>query len=67
MSEKKRRAPRPQSYYDDIKRKFAEQRDLRLKLRPEGTQQFISELSGSLAKYATDPHGENTTATGALY
>jgi len=46
----------PQSYYDDIKRKFAEERDLRLAYRPEGTQQFTSELSGELEKYAVDPY-----------
>lgn len=45
----------PQSYYDDIKKKFAEERDLRLGYRPEGTQQFTSELTGELAKYAVDP------------
>ena len=27
---------KPQSYYDDIKKKFAEERDLRLNYRPEG-------------------------------
>jgi hypothetical protein len=27
---------KPQSYYDDIKKKFAEERDLRLGFRPEG-------------------------------
>jgi cation diffusion facilitator CzcD-associated flavoprotein CzcO len=50
------RPQRPDSYYDDIKRKFAEERDLRLAYRPEGTTQFTSELSGNLAKYATDPY-----------
>ncbi len=41
----------PDSYYEDIKRKFAEERDLRLAYRPEGTQQFTSEFDGELAKY----------------
>ena len=50
------REKKPQSYYEDIKRKFAEERDLRLGYRPEGTQQFISELDGPLAKYAVDPY-----------
>ncbi|MEM7018316.1 MAG: NAD(P)-binding protein, partial [Pseudomonadota bacterium] len=49
---------KPQSYYDEIKQKFAEERDLRLKYRPEGTKQFTSDLSGDLAKYATDAHAE---------
>jgi cation diffusion facilitator CzcD-associated flavoprotein CzcO len=46
----------PDSYYDDIKRKFAEERDLRLSYRPEGTQQFTSEFDGELAKYGVDPY-----------
>ena len=50
------REPKPQSYYDEIKSKFAEERDLRLAYRPEGTQQFTSELDGELAKYAVDPY-----------
>ena len=50
------REPKPQSYYDDIKQKFAEERDLRLGYRPEGTEQFTSELDGELAKYAVDPY-----------
>ncbi len=49
------REKKPQSYYDDIKQKFAEERDLRLSYRPEGTQQFTSDLQGDLAKYAVDP------------
>ena len=52
------RKERPQSYYDDIKKKFAEERDLRLGYRPEGTQQFTSDLEGDLAKYAVDPYVE---------
>ena len=50
------REKKPQSYYDDIKKKFAEERDLRLSYRPEGTQQFTSEFTGALAKYQTDPY-----------
>lgn len=45
-----------QSYYDDIKQKFADERDLRLNYRPEGTEQFTSDLSGNLAHYAVDPY-----------
>ena len=48
---------RPDAYYEEIKRKFAEERDLRLAYRPEGTAQFTSELEGSLGKYAIDPYG----------
>ena len=53
---KKKRERPPQSYYDNIKQKFAEQRDVRLGYRPEGTEQFTSDLEGDLAKYATDPY-----------
>lgn len=52
------REKRPQSYYDDIKKKFADERNLRLGYRPEGTQQFTSELTGELAKYERDPYVE---------
>ncbi|MFT5928670.1 MAG: cation diffusion facilitator CzcD-associated flavoprotein CzcO [Candidatus Azotimanducaceae bacterium] len=44
-----------QEYYDEIKQKFAEERDLRVQYRPEGTSQYTSELEGSLAHYAIDP------------
>ncbi len=44
----------PQEYYDEIKRKFAEARDLRLSYRPEGTNQYTSDLTGDLAKYEID-------------
>ncbi|MDA1075750.1 MAG: hypothetical protein O3A63_13455, partial [Proteobacteria bacterium] len=47
---------RPQEYYDNIKARFAEERDLRLAYRPEGTAQFTSELDGNLARYAEDPY-----------
>ncbi len=46
-----------QAYYNAIKQKFAEERDLRLHYRPEGTAQYTSDLSGSFAKYETDPYG----------
>ena len=45
----------PQEYYDEIKRKFAEERDLRLGFRPDGRAQYTSELTGELAKYEVDP------------
>ncbi len=46
----------PQEYYDHIKERFAQERDLRLRYRPEGTSQFTSELHGALAHYAIDPY-----------
>src|SRR5579871_3330174 len=49
---------KPQDYYDRIKDKFAAERDLRLKYRPEGTAQYTSELTGTLAKYAIDPYAD---------
>ena len=51
------KSERSQDYYDQIKRKFAEERDLRLRYRPEGTEQYIHDLAGALSKYATDPYG----------
>ena len=51
-----KKARKPQEYYDRIKSKFSEQRDLRLAYRPEGTEQFTSEFAGALEKYAIDPN-----------
>src|SRR5918998_3765337 len=56
-SGRRRGTARPQEYYDEIKRRFAEERDLRLAYRPEGTEQFVYDLSGELATYETDPYG----------
>ena len=36
----------PQEYYDQIKEKFAEERDLRLGYRPPGTDSYTSDLTG---------------------
>ena len=47
--------PPPQAYYDEIKSRFATERDLRLAYRPQGTAQFTSDLVGPLAKYAVNP------------
>ena len=52
------RPDHPQSYYDDIKGKFKQARDVRLDHRPPGTEQFTSEFSGELAKYAVDPYAK---------
>jgi cyclohexanone monooxygenase len=50
------RAPeKPPSYYDEIKRKFGEERELRLSLRPQGRAQFVSDFEGELGKYAINP------------
>ncbi|HUA34423.1 MAG TPA: NAD(P)/FAD-dependent oxidoreductase [Candidatus Binataceae bacterium] len=46
----------PQEYYEEIKKKFAEERDLRLGYRPEGTRQFTSDLSGEFSRYEIDPY-----------
>ena len=46
----------PQDYYDRIKQRFAKERDTRLDYRPDGTDQFTSDFSGPLEKYAIDPH-----------
>ncbi len=55
-----KRELQPQEYYDRIKQKFADERDLRLRYRPEGTQQYTSDLSGNLAKYAIDPYADES-------
>jgi cation diffusion facilitator CzcD-associated flavoprotein CzcO len=51
---------KPQEYYDKIKQKFAEERDLRLGYRPEGKAQYITNLDedANLAKYENDPFAE---------
>jgi cation diffusion facilitator CzcD-associated flavoprotein CzcO len=51
----------PQAYYESIKQKFAEERDLRLDYRPEGTEQYTSDLAGTLSKYEIDPYGGEIT------
>jgi hypothetical protein len=52
-----RQSRQPQEYYERIKQKFGEERDLRLKYRPEGTAQYTSDLTGELEKYVVDPYG----------
>src|SRR4051812_2045195 len=51
-----------QAYYEAVKAKFAEARDIRLRYRPEGTSQYTSEFGGALAKYASDPYAESVAA-----
>ena len=50
------KSQRPQEYYDQIKDKFQDERNRRLGYRPPGTDQYTSEFSGDLAKYAIDPY-----------
>ncbi len=50
-----------QEYYDTIKQRFAEERDLRLSYRPEGTSQYITELEGDLARYEQDASAPDLT------
>ena len=52
---------RPQEFYDSVKRKFAEERDLRLKYRPQGLSQYTTELTGALAKYEVDTYAGAVT------
>src|SRR5260370_42686653 len=56
------RQRQPQEYYEKIKDKFAEERDLRLGYRPEGTRQYTSDLSGDFARYEIDPYGGEVPA-----
>jgi cation diffusion facilitator CzcD-associated flavoprotein CzcO len=60
------RAERPQEYYDAIKARFAQERDLRLSYRPEGTAQYVTDLNGELARYEGDPYGGEVTPREAL-
>src|SRR6266852_9585259 len=55
------KAAKPQEFYDSVKQKFVEERDLRLKYRPEGTAQYTSDLTSALAKYEGDPYGGEIT------
>ena len=56
----------PQEYYEAIKKRFAEERDLRLNFRPEGAAQYDTELEGDLAKYDEDPYGGEIIARDPL-
>jgi cation diffusion facilitator CzcD-associated flavoprotein CzcO len=47
----------PQEYYDEIKARFAAERDLRLAYRPPGTSMYTSELPDDFANYQRDPYG----------
>jgi cation diffusion facilitator CzcD-associated flavoprotein CzcO len=60
------KSKRPQQYYDQIKDKFREERNLRLDYRPPGTDQFTSEFSGDLAKYAVDPYAKDVPSRGPI-
>src|SRR5258708_779658 len=48
----------PQEYYERIKAKFAEEHDVRLGYRPDGTGQYTSDMTGAFAKYAVDPYAD---------
>ncbi|MDX2379214.1 MAG: NAD(P)/FAD-dependent oxidoreductase, partial [Acidimicrobiia bacterium] len=49
-----KRPRRPQEYYDAIKQRFAEERDLRLDYRPPGTE-IYREIDGEMAVLEDDP------------
>jgi len=49
---------KPQEFYDKIKQRFADERDLRLAYRPDGLGQYTSDLEGDLAQYEVDPYLE---------
>ncbi len=50
-----RKERRPQEYYDKIKSKYAEERNLRLDYRPPGTDMYMP-AEGQFAAYETDPY-----------
>mgnify|MGYP003385512058 FL=1 len=56
----------PQAYYDAIKKRFAEEREVRLNYRPEGAAQYDTELQGELEKYDDDPYGGEIIARDPL-
>jgi cation diffusion facilitator CzcD-associated flavoprotein CzcO len=49
----------PQAYYDEIKARFAAERDLRLAYRPPGSTLYTSQLDGALEHYEHDPYAED--------
>ena len=53
-------AQKPDAYYEDIKRKFAEERDVRLQHRPQGRQQYTTDYGNGSDDYAIDPYAVNT-------
>jgi cation diffusion facilitator CzcD-associated flavoprotein CzcO len=46
----------PQEYYDEIKARYAAERELRLAYRPPGTALYTSDLQGELAHVQADPY-----------
>ncbi len=56
----------PQEYYERIKARYAEQRDLRLAYRPPGTEIYTTELEGDLASYEIDPYSGETAPRNPL-
>jgi cation diffusion facilitator CzcD-associated flavoprotein CzcO len=58
---------RSREEYERIAQRFAQERDLRLGYRPEGTAQFTSDLTGALAHYAIDPYASGATPREALF
>jgi cation diffusion facilitator CzcD-associated flavoprotein CzcO len=60
------RPTRSQEFYDRIKEKFAEERDLRLKYRPEGTAQYLTDLDGTFAKYEIDTYASEPAPREAI-
>ncbi len=56
---RKPRPQRPQEYYDEIKERFAAERDIRLDYRPPGVDQWVP-AEGELATYEEDPYATET-------
>ncbi len=61
-----RKEREPQEYYDRIKEKFSQERDIRLGYRPDGTAQFTSDFSRALEKYSVDPNPKEFTPRAPL-
>ena len=56
-----RRDRHSQAYYDEIKARFAAERDLRLAYRPPGSALYTSELDGAFEHYEVDPYADPPT------
>lgn len=57
---------RPQSFYDEVKQKFAAARDVRLDHRPPGTEQYTFDVENLLSYNEPDPYAPTITPREAL-
>jgi len=65
VSDYNKRERPPQSFYDDVKAKYAEQRELRLDYRPPGSDIYQA-AEGVFADYERDPHADQVVDRDAI-